>query len=94
MDGVGDDVTDVLVGQGIDGFPAAPLDADQPCAPQDPQVMGHQGLAHLEPLDQLVDEPGLLCQLGHDSQPGRGGQDLEQLSCGLLGPRPSRHQII
>jgi len=47
MDGVGDDVTDVLVGQGIDGFPAAPLDADQPRAPQYPQVMGHQGLAHL-----------------------------------------------
>ena len=94
MDGVGDDVADMLVGQGVDRFPAAALDADEPGPPQYPQVMGHQGLAHLQPLDQLVDEPGLVGQLSHDRQPGRGGQDPEQLSRRLVGPHSAPHQLI
>ena len=71
---------DVLVGQGVHGLPAVALHPDQAGPPQHPQVLGDQRLAHPQPLDQLVHEPRLLRQLGHDRQPGRRGQHLQQLS--------------
>lgn len=79
MDGVSDDVGHVLIGEGVDRLPASALHADKAGPAQYPQVLGDQGLAHPEPLDQLVHEPGLLSQRGHDGQPGRGGKHLEQL---------------
>lgn len=91
MDGVGDDVGDVQVGQRVHGLPAATLDPDQAGTPQHPQVLGNQRLAHPEPLDQLMDEPRLLRQLGHDGQPGGGGQHLQQLPGRLELLRLRRH---
>jgi hypothetical protein len=73
MNGVSNDMGYVLVGQGVNGLPAAALDADQPSSPQHPQVLGHKRLAYAEPVDQLMHEPGLLGQLGNDGQPGGGG---------------------
>ena len=91
LDGVSDDVRDVLVGQGVHRLPAVPLDPDQAGPPQHPQVLGNQRLAHPEPLDQLVDEPGLVSQFHDDRQPGRGGQHLQQLPGRLERLRLRRH---
>lgn len=88
MNGVSDDMGDVLVDEGVHGFPATALDPDQAGTPQHPQVLGDQRLTHPEPLDQLVNEPGLVSQLHHYRQPGRGGQHLQQLPGGLERLRP------
>ncbi len=94
MDGVGDDVGDVLVGQGVHGLPAVPFYPDQAGPSQYPQVLGDQRLAHPQPVDQLVHVPGLLRQFCHDSQPGRSGEHLQQLPGSLEGLRLRRHQTI
>ena len=79
MYGIGDDVGDVLVDEGVHGLSPAPLDSDEPGCSQHPQVLGHKRLAHPEPVDQLMHEPRLLGQLSDDRQPGRGRQHPQQV---------------
>ena len=85
LDGVGDDVGDVLIDQRVHGPAAEPLDADQMRAPQHAQMLGDQWLAEAEPVHELVHVPRLGGQFRHDRQPGRGCQYLEQIPGGLEG---------
>jgi hypothetical protein len=94
VDGVGDDVRHVLVGQGVDGLSPLAFDRDQARPAQHPQMLGDQWLAHPEPLHQFMDEPGLPSQLGHDRQPGRSGQHPQQLSRRLVTLGSLRHHNI
>ena len=59
MDGVSDDVGDVLVDQGVDGLPALALNFHQAGAAQHPEVLRDQRLAHAQQVHQLVHEVGL-----------------------------------
>ncbi len=86
MDRIGDDVGDVLIDQRVHSLPAMPFYAYQPGAAQHPQMLGDQRLAHPEALDELVHEPALLGQLGHDGQPGRSGQHFQQFARRLVRP--------
>jgi len=79
--GVGNEVADVVVDEGVNGLPAAALRRHHTGASQDPEVLGHEGLAYLEVPDELVDAARPLGELGDDRQPGRGGQDFEELAC-------------
>jgi len=87
LNGIGDDVGDVLVGQRVDRSAPLPFYPDQAGASQHAQVLGHQRLTHPESLDELVDEPGLLSQLGDDGQPGGRSEHPQQLACRLEGLR-------
>lgn len=94
LDGVGNDVGDMLVGKRVHRFLAMAFYPDQPGTAQHPQVLGDQRLAEAEPVNQLVDEPWLLGKLSHDRQPGRSRQYPQQLSGRLKCPRPVRHPPI
>jgi hypothetical protein len=59
LNGIGDYVRDVLVGQRVRRLAPMAFYPDQPCPPQNAQVLGYQRLAHPEPFDQFVDESGL-----------------------------------
>jgi hypothetical protein len=72
-----------MVGQRVDGLPAVPFYPDQAGSAQNPEVLGHQRLAHPEQVDQLVHEPRLISQLRDYRQPGRGRQHFQQLRRGL-----------
>jgi hypothetical protein len=87
LDGVGDDVGDVLVGQRVDRSAPLSFYPDQPGSSQHAQVLRYQWLAHPKPLDQLVDEPGLLRQLHDDGEPRWRGEHPEQLASCLEGLR-------
>ena len=51
-------------------------------ATQHPQVLGHERLAQLEAVNELVDLQGLVGQLDDDGQAGRRREHLEQVSSG------------
>jgi len=87
LNGVRDDVGDMLIGQRIHRSSSLPFYPDQPGPSQHAQVLRNQRLAHPEALDQLVDEPGLLRQLHDDGQPGWRGEYPEQLAGRLEGLR-------
>jgi len=72
-----------MVGQRVDGLPAVPFYPDQAGSAQNPEVLGHQRLAHPEQVDQLVHEPRLISQLRDDRQPGPGPPALS-----AAPPRP------
>jgi hypothetical protein len=84
---VGDDVSDVLIGQRV--HRAAPLAfyPHEPGSSQHAQVLRHQRLAHPESLDELVDKPGLLGQLHDDGQPGWRGEHPQQFARRFECPR-------
>jgi hypothetical protein len=83
-DGVGDDVGDVLVGEGVPDLPTAALTAYHPGRPQDPQVLGDQGLADAERVDQLMHAALAAAQFGDQGDAQRGGQGSEQFAGGLV----------
>jgi hypothetical protein len=87
LNGVGDDVRDVLIGQRVNRSASLPFYPDQPGSSQHAQVLRDQRLTHPEPLDQLVDVPRLLGQLHDDGQPGWRGQHPEQLTGRIEGLR-------
>jgi len=59
-------------------------DRDQAGLPQHPQVLGHAGLAQLQPLDQISDRPLAIEQQIQDPPPRGLGQDLE-MSVAAMG---------
>jgi len=87
MNGIGDDVGHVLVGQRVHSLATPALDPHQPGAAQHPQVLRYQRLAHPEARDQLMHEAGLLSQLSDNGKPGRSGQHLQQFPGGLESSR-------
>lgn len=80
LDGIGDDVSDVLVGQRVCRPAPLPFYPDQPGSAQHPKVLGDERLAQPQALDQFVHEPWLLSKLHDDRQPGGCGQHPEQLA--------------
>jgi hypothetical protein len=84
---VSHDMSYVPVSEGVYGLPAVPFDTHQARSPQHPQMLGNKRLTHIQTLDQLVNEPGLLGQLCHYRQAGRGRQRLEQLPSRFIGLR-------
>ena len=78
-DGVLDDVGHVMVGQGVDRFAPGPGCRDQIDPPEQPQMLGDQGLRQLRRLSQCAYGRGLVGKRGQDEKPRGGGQGFEQL---------------
>ena len=55
VDGVSDDVRDVMIDQRVHGLSSLALDSDEPGASEHPKMLGYQWLAHLQLIDQFVD---------------------------------------
>ena len=77
-DGVGDDVRDVVVHQGVCDLPATPCTPDHPRAAQHPQVLGDQRLRSAELLHQLVHAALAHAELGDDRDTDRRGQGAQE----------------
>ena len=48
VDGVSDDVRDVMIDQRVHGLSSLALDSDEPGASEHPKMLGYQWLAHLQ----------------------------------------------
>lgn len=69
LERVGDDVGDVVVGEGVfDGAGAAVAD-HEPGGAEHPQVLGHQRLGDAQGGDQFVDLPAAVDELPYDAEP-------------------------
>jgi len=87
VDGVGHDVSDVTVDEGVHGVSTVAFGADQPGVPQDAKVLRDERLAHVQTIDQLPYDARSLVQFDDDGQTRRGGEHLEQSARRLVGLR-------
>gem|GEM_PF-4128034 len=71
MDGVGDDVSHMLIDEGVHGFAPLALHGDQPSSSQYAQMLGDERLAHLQSVDQFVYGSWSFGQLDHDGEAHR-----------------------
>lgn len=82
-DGVGRDVRDVVVDEGVADLPADPATGDDPCGAEHLEVLGHGRLGEVEQVDQFVHAVLVVAEGDRDPQARRVCQCLEQL--GRLG---------
>lgn len=94
VDGVDDDVVDVVVGDGVHHLAAAPLSGEQLGGAQHPEVLGHEGLALARGLHQFVDTAWSLGQLEEDGHPKGVGHRLEQLGAAFEHRSVSHTYIV
>jgi hypothetical protein len=76
--GVTCDVCHVVIGEAVGNFPAPALTSDDPCPPQDPKVLGHEGLAHPEGVHELMDAAGSVVKLVDHGEAQRIGQGTQE----------------
>ena len=81
-DGIADDVSDVMVGQGVDDLLAVTFGRQQTGAAQHSQVLGDQRLIEPEALDDLMDPMGPARQEVDDGHAMGIGQRLQQVGGG------------
>jgi hypothetical protein len=74
-----DDVCDVFVGQAIGDLASPPASLHQAGSPQDPQVLGHQGLVDANGVHQFMDAALRVCELYHDGDAVGIGQGPEEV---------------
>jgi len=73
-DGISHNVMDVFVDERVHDLLAAPLRRDEPCAAQDAQVLGDEGLADIERVHELVHTARSLGQGDDDREAQRVAQ--------------------
>jgi len=79
LQSVGDDVAHMLVDEPVEMLPIAAFNGDQPGGPQDPQVLGHQRLAHFQSVDKLLHRPRRVGKFDHNGQANVSAEHPEQL---------------
>jgi len=78
-------VADVLVGQRVLHFAAAPRSTDHTGGPQHAQMLGDQRLGGAERLDELMHATGAHAQLGDDRDAQRGRERAQEFAgCAVL----------
>jgi hypothetical protein len=80
VQGVTDDVRDVLVGESVGNFAAPPNAFDEVGSTQHPQVLADQRLGKTECLDELVDAAVAGGELGDQGNADRGGERTKELA--------------
>ena len=91
VDGVDDDVVDVIIGDGVHDLSAAPLPKEQVAAAEYSQVLGDEGLAGAGRFDELVNAPRAVDERDEEREAQRVGHRLEELGApdvrllGVLG---------
>jgi len=78
-DRVEHDVRDVFVGELIGDLATSAHTVDQVGATKHAEMLADQRLGKVESFDELVDALLTVGELGHQSNPNRGGQGAEEL---------------
>jgi hypothetical protein len=79
MDGIGDELPDVVVGEAVEDLDALLAGEYQPCEPQLGQVLGDGALRFAECVGELVDRPFVIEQYPEDPHPAWVGEHAEHL---------------
>ncbi len=78
LQGVGDQVNDVLIGQAVENVLAVPSTGNQVFGAQDPQALGDRGESFLLTLRQFRDAGFALGEQGQQAKPGQIADGAEQ----------------